>query len=82
MVPSGAYAVRLTVDRRVAETEVEVRRNPWITEVTVEDLVAQYEYGVRIRDSLDAVNRAAIAIHDVKAQLGERREGGSPILRH
>ena len=46
--------MRLTVDGRVEESQVEVRRNPWITDVTDEDLVAQYEFGMRIRDQVDA----------------------------
>ncbi len=71
-VPPGTYAVRLTVDGRVAEAQVEVRRNPWITDVTDEDLVAQYEFGMRIRDQVDAANSAVIAIRGVKAQLDER----------
>ena len=73
-VSPGTYVVRLTVDGQVAETEVEVRRNPWITDVTDEDLVAQYEFGLRIRDQVDAANSAVIAIRDVKAQLDERLE--------
>ena len=72
VVPPGTDAVRLTVDGRVAETEVEVRRNPWITDVTAGDLVAQHEFGVRIRDRVDAANSAVIAIRGVKAQLDER----------
>ena len=59
---------------RVGETEVEVRRNPWITDVTDEDLVAQYEFGMRIWDQVDAANSAVIAIRGVKAQLDERLE--------
>ena len=57
---------------RVLETEVEVRRNPWITDVTDEDPVAQYEFGMRIRDQVDAANLAVIAIRRVRAQLDER----------
>ncbi len=71
----GTYAVRLTVDGWVAEIEVEVRRNPWITDVTAEDLVAQHEFGVRIRDQVDAANSAVITICGVETQLEERLEG-------
>ena len=74
VVPPGVYAVRLTVDGRSESTEVDVQRNPWITDVTAEDLVAQYEFGVRIRDQVDAANRAVIAIRGVKAELDERLE--------
>ena len=48
---------------------------PWIADVTDEDLVEQYEFGVRIRDQVDRANRAAIEIRRVKAELEERLEG-------
>ena len=73
-VPPGTYAVRLTVGERVETTEVEVRRNPWIEDVTEEDLVAQYEFGMRIRDQVHAANSAVIAIREVEAELAERLE--------
>ena len=72
VVPPGTYSVRLTVDGRSETTEVEVQRNPWITDVTDEDLIAQYEFGVRIRDKVNAANLAVIEIRRVKAELEER----------
>ena len=71
-VPPGRYSVRLTVGGRVETTEVVVERNPWIEGVTDEDLVAQYEFGVRIRDEVDRANRAVIEIRRVKGELEER----------
>ena len=72
VVPPGTYSVRLTVDGRSETTEVEVQRNPWITDVTDEDLIAQYEFGVRIRDKVNDANLAVIEIRRVKAELEER----------
>ena len=74
VVTPGTYAVRLTVNGRSETTEVEVRRHPWITDVTDEDLVAQYEFGMEIRDKVHEANSAVIAIRSVKAQLDERLE--------
>ena len=74
VVTPGTYAVRLTVNGRSETTEVEVRRHPWITDVTDEDLVAQYEFGMEIRDKVHEANSAVIAIQSVKAQLDERLE--------
>ena len=71
-VPPGAYTVRLTMGAATETAQVEVVPHPWITDVTVEDLQAQYEFGVRIRDQVDAANSAVIAIRDVKAQLDDR----------
>ena len=73
-VPPGTYTARLTADGRSETTEVEVRRHPWITDVTEEDLVAQYEFGVQIRDRVHEANSAVIAIRNVKTQLDERLE--------
>ena len=72
VVPPGTYRVRLRVGGVVASRDLVVKRNPWIEGVTDEDLVAQYEFGVRIRDQVDRANRAVIEIRDVKAQLEER----------
>ena len=49
--------------------------NPWITDVTDEDLAAQYEFGVRVRDQVDRANRAVIEIRRVKGELAERLDG-------
>ena len=56
-------------------SEVVVERNPWIVDVTDEDLVAQYEFGVQIRDKVDEANRAVIEIRRVEGELEERLEG-------
>ena len=57
---------------RTETAEIEVRRNPWIEDVTDADLIAQYEFGVRIRDRVDEANRAVIAIRAVEAELEAR----------
>ncbi|MYH51217.1 MAG: exo-alpha-sialidase [Gammaproteobacteria bacterium] len=73
-VPPGTYTARLTVGGRTETTDVEVRPHPWITDVTEDDLVAQYEFGVEIRDRVHQANSAVIAIRGVKAQLDARLE--------
>ena len=74
VVPPGRYTVRLTADGRSETTAVEVRRNPWITDVTDADLLAQYAFGLRIRDKVNEANGAVIAIRRVKTQLDDRLE--------
>ncbi len=56
----------------VRPPRVEVRRNPWITDVTDADLQAQYEFGQQIRDRVNEANGAVIAIRAVKTQLAAR----------
>ena len=75
IVPPGRYRVRLTADGLTDETIVEVRRNPWITDVTDADMAEQYEFAVRIRDKVDEANGAVIAIRRMKYQLEQRLEG-------
>ena len=72
--PQGRYTVRLTADGRTETTEVEVRRHPWITDVTDADLQAQYAFGRRIRDKVNEANLAVISIRRVKIQLEDRLE--------
>jgi photosystem II stability/assembly factor-like uncharacterized protein len=74
VVPPGRYTVRLTADGQTATTNLEVQRNPWITDVTDADLQAQYEFGLRLRDKVNEANSAVIAIRRVKAQLENRLE--------
>ena len=62
----------ICADGQTKTTEVEVRRNPWITDVTDADLQAQYEFGRRIRNEVNEANGAVIAIRRVKTQLEDR----------
>ncbi|HSM60270.1 MAG TPA: hypothetical protein VK849_05710 [Longimicrobiales bacterium] len=73
-VPPGTYTVRLTADGRTETTEVEVRPNPWITDVAVADMQAQYDFGRRIREKVAEANSSVIAIRRVKAQVDDRLE--------
>ncbi len=71
-VPPGRYTVRLTTDGSTQSVPLTVERNPWITDVTDADLVAQYEFSARVRDKVTEANDAVVAIRRVKAQLEDR----------
>jgi hypothetical protein len=71
-VPPGRYPVRLTADGRQWTTVLEVKRHPWITDVTDDDLRAQYAFGRRVRDKVSEANGAVVAIRRVKAQIEDR----------
>ncbi len=72
VVPPGRYSVRLTANGQVRTTEVLIRPNPWITDVTDADLRAQYAFGRRVQAKVQEANAAVIAIRRVKTQLKER----------
>jgi photosystem II stability/assembly factor-like uncharacterized protein len=74
-LPPGSYSLRLTVDGRSETRDLEIRRNPWIDGVTDQDLVAQYEFGVQIRNRVEEANQAVIAIRRMRTQVEDRLEG-------
>ncbi|HSM07334.1 MAG TPA: hypothetical protein VK858_22085 [Longimicrobiales bacterium] len=73
-LPPGSYTVRLTADGITEESPLTIQRNPWIEDVTDADLVAQYEFGVEIRDQVERANQAVIAIRRMRTQVMERME--------
>jgi len=73
-VPPGTYTVRITADGGTETTELEVAPNPWITDVTVADMRAQFEFGREILAKVTEANTAVIEIRRAKVQLAERLE--------
>ena len=71
-VPPGTYTVRITADGRTQTTQLEVRANPWITDVTVADMQEQYEFGREIQAKVNEANSAVIAIRRAQIQLADR----------
>jgi hypothetical protein len=49
-----------------------VKRNPWITDVTDEDMIAQYEFSRAVWEKVNEANAAVISIRNVKSQLDDR----------
>jgi photosystem II stability/assembly factor-like uncharacterized protein len=73
-VPPGEYSVRLTAGGDTQSVPLTVQGNPWLTDVTDADMVAQFEFGQQVRDKVTEANRAVIAIRNMKAQLDDRLE--------
>jgi photosystem II stability/assembly factor-like uncharacterized protein len=71
-VPPGRYTVRLTADEHTETTELEVRANPWITDVSFADMHFQYDFAREIQARVSEANSAVIAIRRVKVQLDDR----------
>ena len=73
-VPPGSYTARLTADGHTVTTSLEVERNPWLTDITDGDLLAQFEFSSAIRDRVNDANHAVISIRHVKGELADRYE--------
>ncbi|MFQ5537905.1 MAG: WD40/YVTN/BNR-like repeat-containing protein [Gemmatimonadota bacterium] len=71
-VPPGRYAIRLIADGTTRTSAVEVRPNPWITDVSVDDMRDQYAFARQIRDKVNEANAAVLAIRRMKVQLDDR----------
>ncbi|NIS33340.1 MAG: glycosyl hydrolase, partial [Actinobacteria bacterium] len=73
-LPPGTYTLRLTADGVTETSALTIEPHPWIDDVTEADLVAQYEFGVRIRDQVERANQAVIAIRRMRTQVEDRLE--------
>ena len=71
-VPPGSYTLRLTVDGKALTQPVAVKRNPHIPGITDADLVAQYNFGLMVRDKVNEANQSIVDIRRVKAQVDDR----------
>jgi photosystem II stability/assembly factor-like uncharacterized protein len=68
----GTYQVRMTVDG-VAQTQpFQVEKHPLHADVTNEDLQAQFDLAIRIRDKTSEANQAVIDIRRIKADIADR----------
>ena len=74
LAPPGQYRVRLRVDGREVERPFEIRRDPRV-EASDEDLRAQFDLMIDIRDRFTEVADTVLKIRDVRAALEKRRTG-------
>ncbi|MEX1182561.1 MAG: glycosyl hydrolase, partial [Gemmatimonadota bacterium] len=71
----GRYMIRLKVDDRPVLTQsFEYRLNPRAPDITLEDVQAQHELAMRVRDAASAANEGVVAIRDVTEQVEHRIE--------
>ena len=82
-VPPGTYTVKLTVDGRDQTQQVQVVRNPHFADVTDDDLRAQYDLAVKVRDKFSEANRAIIEIRRIKGEATDRmsKNNGATLKR-
>lgn len=70
-LPPGDYTLRLTVDGETQTAPLSVAPHPWIDDVTVADMQAQYAFAIQIRDRVEEANQAVIAIRRMRTQVLE-----------
>jgi len=75
---AGTYQARLTVGGKVQTASFEVKMDPRV-KTSAEDLRKQFDLILKIRDRSDEMNKAIIAIRDLRGQLQalEKRLGPS-----
>jgi photosystem II stability/assembly factor-like uncharacterized protein len=77
LVVPGRYQVRLTVAGKSSTAPFEVKLDPRV-KTSEEDLRKQFELMLKLRDRQDEMNKAILAIRDLRTQLlaFEKRLGG------
>jgi photosystem II stability/assembly factor-like uncharacterized protein len=73
-LPPGRYTLRLIVDGQTETSQVEIAPHPWIKDVTVADMLVQFDFASAIRDRVEEANQAVIAIRRMRTQVLARLE--------
>lgn len=69
IAPPGQYQVRISILGQTMIESFEVRIDPRIKDVTVEDLQEQFKLATKIRDETSKANEAVIKIRDIKERM-------------
>jgi hypothetical protein len=75
--PPGKYQVRLTAGKYTHTEPFQIRMNPNLKGVREEDLQAQFELAIKVRDKVSAANKAVIQIRDIRKQIESRLKESS-----
>jgi len=67
----GKYQVRLTVDGKTQTRELEIRKDPRLSDVSQEDLARQLALSLQARDKLSETHRGVINIRAARKQMEE-----------
>jgi photosystem II stability/assembly factor-like uncharacterized protein len=73
-LPPGRYTLRLTVDGQTETSQMEIEPHPWIKDVTLADMLVQFDFATAIRDRVEEANQAVIAIRRMRTQVLARLE--------
>lgn len=75
--PTGNYIARLSVDNDVYQKEFKVKKDPRLTDVTEEDLLAQFKLAMKIRECESAANEAVILYRKINKDIEKRLDQNS-----
>jgi len=81
IAPAGTYTVRMTVGEMAPQTATFKLLDDPRTTATAADLVAQFEFLMKVRDKTSEANDAVKTIRNVKAQLADRAEKAPRLKR-
>jgi photosystem II stability/assembly factor-like uncharacterized protein len=70
--PPGEYSVKLKVDGDVQIQNLEVEKDPRLSEVSNDDLKAQFELAMKIRTCESAANEGVILFRKLKSEIENR----------
>jgi photosystem II stability/assembly factor-like uncharacterized protein len=85
LVMPGTYQARLTVGGKTSTAPIEVKMDPRV-KTTTADLQKQFDLMLKLRDRQDEMNKAILAIRDLRVQLNlvEKRwsskENAKPVI--
>jgi photosystem II stability/assembly factor-like uncharacterized protein len=74
VVVPGTYQVRLTVGDQTMTQSFEIKKDPRLTEITLEDLQKQFDLLIAIRDKVSEAHDAVNQIRDVRKQVKQVTE--------
>lgn len=72
--PTGDYTARLTVDGEVYEQSFSINKDPRWTDISDNDLQAQFDLAIKIRDELTKVNDVIRRIRSARKQIKSTSE--------
>ena len=82
LVLPGTYQARLTAGSKILTASFEVRMDPRV-KTSAEDLHKQFDLVLKLRDRQDEMNKAILAIRDLRGQLQalEKRLGSNDLAK-
>ena len=78
--PPGEYTIRMTIGSDTQTQRVQLLRDPR-SECTDDDLKAQFEFALRVRDRVNDANDAVLLIRDAKKKLDDAAKDEPSIAK-